>query len=327
MAARRLPAKPDGAVLTGRFVRLVPYDVETHLVGTYEALSGMSSFGHPSYDATTLVWQYLRSVKCPVSTMDDMEHTLKRVRDLGDARLFVVQLLPSWTELAAAKDASAAAAAEGPIIGVVAYLANRPADLAIEIGMVAYTPAFQGTVSVASRSGAACVQFISFQRYYFYITQRLLLIRCHRLGRYCCRFHCLLPLTSHLSPSTAARQHGGDVPAAAARLGAGLPARGVEVQLAERAVQGGGPAHRLCLRGHAQVPHDRGRRRRQQPQPRHGLVLHAGRRVAREAGGTGGLAGRRCARGPVPAAASGAGCHGRRKGRARVSSISSNLKH
>lgn len=152
IAARRLPAKPDGAMLTGRFVRLVPYDVETHLVGVYEALSGMPLFGHSSYDSTTLVWQYLRSVKCPVSTVDDMEMTLKRVRDLGDTRLFVVQLLPAWAELAGAKDASSAASAVAPIIGVVAYLANRPADLAIEIGMVAYTPAFQGTVSYLQQS-------------------------------------------------------------------------------------------------------------------------------------------------------------------------------
>lgn len=257
IAARRLPAKPDPAIITGRFVRLVPYDVETHLAGVFEALSGAGSFGHPSYDATALVWQYLRSVKCPVSTVDDMEATLKRVRDTADARLFVVQLQPLWTESMAMKGSTSSAAEEGPIIGVVAYLANRPADLAIEIGMVAYTPAFQGTVSSHVIVCSAVSGPLTSIRKRSVLSNKIILVS---------RPFDALRLNL-ASPPAAAGEHGGDVPAAAPRLRAGLQACGVEVQLAERAVQGGGPSHRLHVRGHAQEPHDRRRRGRQQPQP------------------------------------------------------------
>jgi RimJ/RimL family protein N-acetyltransferase len=129
---RRLPLKPEAFVLRGRFVEITGFDVDRDLPDVSAALSGAPYAGFPAYDAPALIWRYLRSAG-DCSTLDGIQAGLTRVRDMHDARLFVVRLLPDVVPHG------------GMAIGVLAFMANRPADLSIEIGSVAYTPAYQAT--------------------------------------------------------------------------------------------------------------------------------------------------------------------------------------
>lgn len=134
-AVSSLPVKPDASVLEGRFVRLVPLEV-AHFPRIVPAFTGASYAGHPAYDATQLVWRYMRGgVQSPTSLPSDITYAYDKQLALADARVFVVE------------DVASAAESGGDclVAGTTAYLASRPADLVIEIGCVTFTPAYQGT--------------------------------------------------------------------------------------------------------------------------------------------------------------------------------------
>ncbi len=126
-----LPLVPAAVTLAGRFVKLVPLDVDAHLTRVAEAFSGQAHGGHPAYDAHELIFKYmLNTLRC-----DDLEllrADLTRLANLPNGRAFVVE----WSS-------------EGPhpglLVGLTCLINNRPNDLVIEIGSVTFTAAAQGT--------------------------------------------------------------------------------------------------------------------------------------------------------------------------------------
>jgi RimJ/RimL family protein N-acetyltransferase len=123
-----LPDKPDPVVLTGGRIVLRPYDRgdagELHEVTDGSPVERLGrKVG--AYDADELVWRYI-----PDGPFAD------------DAAYAAFQ-----DGLAARTDARTFTAAErdtGRLVGSLSLLANRPADLKVEIGAVWYTPAVQG---------------------------------------------------------------------------------------------------------------------------------------------------------------------------------------
>ena len=117
-------------ILVGAIVELAPLDVERDV----EALFVISS-GHPcvlgdrrieAYDADERIWKWMFGG--PYSTPAALGADLAALVAEPDALPLVVRDRPT-----------------GRPIGVAAYLANRPADLAIEIGAIWYGPIAQGT--------------------------------------------------------------------------------------------------------------------------------------------------------------------------------------
>lgn len=145
VATQALTIKPPGATLVGRFVRLEPFDAAAHLDALYAASCGGAWHGHPPYRWDEDLWHYLLSPGltggAPMLSVPPGEplpraafeaHQAARSH-APDRRMFTVLLLDP--------------AGGGPatVVGQVGLINCRPRDLAVEVGMVAMTPAVQGT--------------------------------------------------------------------------------------------------------------------------------------------------------------------------------------
>lgn len=131
LAARAtLPKKPLPVTLTGRYVRLEPFDFDRDL----EALFAVSN-GQPvtlgdrhvaAYDADVMVWRFMSGG--PFETAEAM------------IPYFETQLnAPDGTPLTVFDVAS------GRQVGVTNYMANYPEHLKIELGGIWYSPIVQRT--------------------------------------------------------------------------------------------------------------------------------------------------------------------------------------
>jgi RimJ/RimL family protein N-acetyltransferase len=137
---RSLPSKPEVPALTGRFVELRPFDADDHLPTLILALNGEAYCGHPTYDPVSVIWKYMRGFTANGEAMNSaLREYILRIRDTIDARLFVVVESES-----------------NRVIGMTALLGNRPADLVIEIGAIAFTPAFQATPANTEATALLC---------------------------------------------------------------------------------------------------------------------------------------------------------------------------
>ncbi|MEO8707377.1 MAG: GNAT family protein, partial [Kofleriaceae bacterium] len=130
--ARRatLPAKPDAVTLTGSRVELAPIDLERDIEMLHAVSNGQPfTLGERSvaaYDPDELVWKYMQGSA------------------FADARELHVYLeaqaaIPDWRVLTVHDRIT------GTPIGVVCLIANRPADLKIELGAIWYGPIAQGS--------------------------------------------------------------------------------------------------------------------------------------------------------------------------------------
>ena len=151
LAAQRLAARPEPGVLFGKFVSLTPYEEQSHGAALHAAVNGDAYLGHPSYDANELIHKFLLTptLDPPPSSGHassfDLARSIaqNRIRNAApDRRLFVIQTL-----------------ADGAVVGHIGLLNARPADLVIEIGHVAMTPAIQGT-PVASESTFLLLRYL-----------------------------------------------------------------------------------------------------------------------------------------------------------------------
>jgi len=113
-------------------VVLEPLDLSSprHLAELADALSGAPYAGAPGFDAAALVWMYMRGaavemVRVPREATDEY---FRRVDGAPDSRMFIIR-----------------DRASGLVAGATALLANRPRDLAVEIGAITISPPFQGT--------------------------------------------------------------------------------------------------------------------------------------------------------------------------------------
>jgi RimJ/RimL family protein N-acetyltransferase len=126
----KLPVKPDAVTLDGKYVRLLPLDLERDL----EALHAVSN-GAPvrlgerevdPYDADELIWRYLFAG--PFDAADGLRRFLQELIDTPNTLPLCVLDLTT-----------------GRQIGVAAYTNNYPEHLKIELGHIWYSPVAQRT--------------------------------------------------------------------------------------------------------------------------------------------------------------------------------------
>eukprot|EP00455_Lapot_gusevi_P005941 TRINITY_DN12540_c0_g1_i3.p1 TRINITY_DN12540_c0_g1~~TRINITY_DN12540_c0_g1_i3.p1 ORF type:complete len:279 (-),score=21.90 TRINITY_DN12540_c0_g1_i3:182-967(-) len=133
LARSSLPTKPAPVSLEGRFVTLEPFRLRSEFSKgevcdtdrLWKIFNGEPALGHPAYDSIALIWSYLPLKHTTIQTFE------KHIETLGsssEARVFTVRLKES-----------------GELVGTISLLANRPLHLAVEIGFVAISPAYQGT--------------------------------------------------------------------------------------------------------------------------------------------------------------------------------------
>lgn len=125
-----LPLKPQAITLTGRFVTLIPTDlqrdVETlHLISNGSPLN-VGDKHIPAYDADALIWRYMFSG--PFESVEAMWAYMQGQVDAPNGLPFTV-----------------IDNASGHVVGVFNYLNNAPKDLKIELGSIWYSPLAQRT--------------------------------------------------------------------------------------------------------------------------------------------------------------------------------------
>ena len=128
--AKTLPLKPDPVTLTGRFVRLVPLDVERDAEALYAVGNGqpidLHGRTHGAYDADALIWRYLFLV--PPTDLATFRAYLENQANGADRLCLCVVERES----------------ERPV-GVVNLMSNVPSFLRIELGGIWYSPVVQRT--------------------------------------------------------------------------------------------------------------------------------------------------------------------------------------
>lgn len=126
----QLPLKPAPVTLTGRYVRLVPVNIERDSAALHAlsngapATLGARSIG--AYDAEEWVWRYLFAG--PFATLADFQNYVRVQIEAPDMLPFCVVDVPS-----------------GQPVGMADFMSNVPAHLKIELGSIWYSPLAQRT--------------------------------------------------------------------------------------------------------------------------------------------------------------------------------------
>ena len=127
---KTLPLKPEPVTLTGRFVRLVPLDVDRDAEALYAVGNGhaidLGGRTHPAYDADTLVWRYL-FFSPPTDLATFRAYLENQANGTDRLCLCVVEREPDRP------------------VGVVNLMSNVPSFLRIELGGIWYSPVVQRT--------------------------------------------------------------------------------------------------------------------------------------------------------------------------------------
>lgn len=130
--ARRdaLPLKPAPVVLEGRFVRLIPLDLDRDVETLFRVSNGSAiTLGEravPEYDADELIWRWMFAG--PFGSADELrEHLQAQVNAANGLPYTVFDL------------------ASGSAVGVANYINNAPRDLKIELGSIWYGAIAQRT--------------------------------------------------------------------------------------------------------------------------------------------------------------------------------------
>lgn len=125
-----LPLKPAPATLEGRFVRMLPLDIERDAAVLFAVCSGdaitLPGLEHPAYDAEALIWRYMFN-----GPFDSVEALLPM--------LHAQQNAPEGLPLVVFEQAS------GQAVGMLNLMRNQPQHLSIELGSIWYTPPVQRT--------------------------------------------------------------------------------------------------------------------------------------------------------------------------------------
>lgn len=126
----RLPIKPEPVVLTGDRVELAPLDVDRDADALFAVSNGepfaLGDRRVARYDSDALVWKWMR--RGPHADVASLRRDLAEQVATPDMLMLVVRDRPT-----------------GHPVGVAAYMANRPADLKVELGSIWYGPIAQGT--------------------------------------------------------------------------------------------------------------------------------------------------------------------------------------
>jgi RimJ/RimL family protein N-acetyltransferase len=130
--ARRaqLSVKPAPVVLTGTKVELRPIDLPADVEGLHAVTSGapfaLGDRRVEAYDADELVWKWMKGRT--FRDADQLRDHLAPLANEPDVLMLTVRDRPT-----------------GHPLGIACYMANRPADLKVELGSIWYGPIAQGT--------------------------------------------------------------------------------------------------------------------------------------------------------------------------------------
>lgn len=127
---QELPQKPAPVTLTGRYVRLEPFDMARDAEQLHAISNGQPvTIGNRSveaYDADMLVWRWMNSG--PFDTLEAFKAYMQAQLDAKEGQPFTVFDLSL-----------------GHPVGVANYMANIPVHLKIELGSIWYSPLAQRT--------------------------------------------------------------------------------------------------------------------------------------------------------------------------------------
>ena len=149
-----LPLKPAAAELRGEWVTLVPYDEARHLAALHAVNDGRPVWGARAYDWDAALWRFLLS-RAFSGGADSAECSgadgrlslaaftaQQRARsEAPDRRTWLILL----REDARLPPAFGSGGPRERIVGQLSLMNSRPADLAVELGFIAVTPALQRT--------------------------------------------------------------------------------------------------------------------------------------------------------------------------------------
>ncbi len=125
-----LPVKPAADTLTGRFVTLIPTDLDRDAEVLYTISNGsaldINGKQIPAYDPEEMVWRFMFSG--PFESAEAMRAYMKGQVDAPNGIPYTVM-----------------DNASGHAVGVANYLNNAPKDLKIELGSIWYSPIVQRT--------------------------------------------------------------------------------------------------------------------------------------------------------------------------------------
>jgi len=146
-----LPVKPVCIPINGYFINLEPYNSSEHLHTLYNSVNGNNYLYHKEYNPELLVWRYLWGFP---STINEFETRINKIVTNNDSCLWVVRLTSMSENLIASvcpknntneNISTINTNTKGTIVGTMAYIANRPDNLCLEIAYVLFTPTVQGT--------------------------------------------------------------------------------------------------------------------------------------------------------------------------------------
>ncbi len=125
-----LPVKPATVTLQGRFITLMPTDLDRDAEALYQISNGstldINGKHIPAYDADEMIWRYMFSG--PFESVEAMRAYMKGQVDAPNGLAYTV-----------------VDNASGQVVGVINYLNNAPKDLKIELGSIWYSPIAQRT--------------------------------------------------------------------------------------------------------------------------------------------------------------------------------------
>lgn len=128
--AQNLPLKPDPIILEGKFVRLMPLELERDVAELYAKSNGkplsIDARRCDAYDAEAMIWRYMTSG--PFANVEELAKFLQPQIIAANGLCFCVFDKNSNTH-----------------IGVSNYMNNIPAHLKMELGNIWYSPIAQGT--------------------------------------------------------------------------------------------------------------------------------------------------------------------------------------
>lgn len=130
MRASELPRKPEAVILSGKYVRLEPLDLQRDNTVLFEGSNGEAIVTEgktiAAYDSDALIWRYMSAGPFPTSCK--LAAFLFAQLNAENGRCFCVFDQSTKRQ-----------------IGVVNYMNNYPEHLKIELGNIWYSPLAQGT--------------------------------------------------------------------------------------------------------------------------------------------------------------------------------------
>ncbi len=127
---KNLPTKITPVVLEGRYIRLIPLDLEAHTDALFAISNGspltIGNRSVPAYDAESLIWRYMNGG--PFANADEMRDYLRASVDAPNGLAFcTVDRELNYP------------------VGVATYMNNFPEHLKVELGSIWYSPIAQRT--------------------------------------------------------------------------------------------------------------------------------------------------------------------------------------